>query len=241
MSSILKALKKLENETSPYNGAATPPAFNIRQALRRQMKPAMRKRPWVSSMLVLILFAGGVLFFKGDQTEIRPPIVPVVPAVEKAKALPTPVPLTITTSTIAAPSLPQLLKKPTDLPPRVTEKTTPITALNRKATEKPPLIPARDKAIEIHAPAPEMKRMPLPQKEARTSPAASPADLMALPAEVGLKLQALAWASEPASRFAVINSQIAREGESVGDMNVERIEQERVILRKGGELYQLKY
>jgi hypothetical protein len=62
-----------------------------------------------------------------------------------------------------------------------------------------------------------------------------------LSAEAGLKLEALAWALAPESRFAVINSQIVREGDSIGGAKVERIEKEQVVLRMEGKLWQLRH
>lgn len=235
MSSILKALKKLETETGQGHGAAEPTAILSRQALRRRMKPPRRYRPWVAALLVLILFAGGGLFFKGDRLTPK-----TSTAARLDKKMPVP-PLFIAKREKSAPSPVQATKQPDQSLLHVKKKTLPVSpgpaiGSSRKEPEKPLLAPAGDGATNARVSSLESKRM-LPQ-----APDAGPAKIMpSTAAGVELTLQALAWASDPAGRFAVINSQITREGESVEGMRVERIEPERVILRKGGEAYQLTY
>jgi hypothetical protein len=66
-------------------------------------------------------------------------------------------------------------------------------------------------------------------------------ELPPLPADVGLKLEALAWAPVPESRFVVINSQIVREGDTIEGAKVARIEKEQAVIRKDGKLWQLRH
>jgi hypothetical protein len=70
---------------------------------------------------------------------------------------------------------------------------------------------------------------------------ADTSELAPLSADAGLKLEALAWASAPESRFVIINSQIVREGEMIEGVKVERIEKEQVVLRKDGKLWELRH
>ncbi|MFH0726477.1 MAG: general secretion pathway protein GspB [Pseudomonadota bacterium] len=95
-------------------------------------------------------------------------------------------------------------------------------------------------------PSPRTKSSPsgaTPPASGEKSPTtgADDAEPAALSTETGLKLEALAWASAPESRFAVISSQIVREGDSVGGAKVERIEKEQVVLRREGKLWQLRH
>lgn len=62
--------------------------------------------------------------------------------------------------------------------------------------------------------------------------------------ESQLKLQAIAWARDPKSRLAVINGRVIREGESVDRVTVLHIGKDEVIFKKGMEswrqLFRLK-
>ncbi len=62
--------------------------------------------------------------------------------------------------------------------------------------------------------------------------------------ESGLHLQAIAWSSDPGSRIAVINGQVLREGGSVERVMVTHIGKNEVVFRKQGEewkqLFRLK-
>ena len=62
--------------------------------------------------------------------------------------------------------------------------------------------------------------------------------------ESGLHLQAIAWSSDPKSRIAVINGQVLREGDSVERVLVTHIGKNEVVFKKHGEewkqLFRLK-
>jgi hypothetical protein len=62
--------------------------------------------------------------------------------------------------------------------------------------------------------------------------------------ESGLHLQAIAWSRDPGSRIAVINGQVLREGGSVERVLVTHIDKNEVVFRKQGEewkqLFRLK-
>ena len=56
-----------------------------------------------------------------------------------------------------------------------------------------------------------------------------------------IKLMAIAWSDDPQSRIAVINDRISREGDTVEGMTIYRINEEDVILRKGGRSWKLLF
>lgn len=56
----------------------------------------------------------------------------------------------------------------------------------------------------------------------------------------GLSLMALTWSARPESRFVVINGTIVREGGSIADSTVVRIESDYVVMRTGGVTWKLK-
>jgi hypothetical protein len=53
--------------------------------------------------------------------------------------------------------------------------------------------------------------------------------------ESKLELQAIAWSSDPKSRLAVINGRVVREGESIDRASIMHIGKDGVIFKKGGE------
>jgi len=53
--------------------------------------------------------------------------------------------------------------------------------------------------------------------------------------ESKLELQAIAWSSDPKSRLAVVNGRVVREGESIDSVHIMHIGKDEVIFKKGGE------
>ena len=53
--------------------------------------------------------------------------------------------------------------------------------------------------------------------------------------ESKLELQAIAWSSDPKNRLAVINGRVVREGESIDRVNIMHIGKDEVIFKKGTE------
>lgn len=56
-----------------------------------------------------------------------------------------------------------------------------------------------------------------------------------------LRLQAITWAKRIENRFALINNQIIRIGEPIGDFSIADIEEDYVILQKGNERWRLEF
>ncbi len=56
-----------------------------------------------------------------------------------------------------------------------------------------------------------------------------------------IKLQAIAWSENPTQRLAVINDIVAKEGQWIGDILLERIQPEKIIIRKGAQRWELEF
>jgi hypothetical protein len=56
-----------------------------------------------------------------------------------------------------------------------------------------------------------------------------------------MKLQALAWASDPGKRMVVIGGQVIREGDDVNGYDVVKIMEDKIILQQGGQYYRLAF
>jgi hypothetical protein len=57
----------------------------------------------------------------------------------------------------------------------------------------------------------------------------------------GLTLQAIAWDPDARKRFAVINNQIVRQGQSVDGKVVERIAEDEIIVAQGGKRWKIEF
>ncbi len=81
---------------------------------------------------------------------------------------------------------------------------------------------------------------PSPQ-ETRRSPAPSPERRPKRVSNSKFKVQALVWSDDPKRRFAVINNRVVRTGGSVDGALLTHIGNDHVILKKGGEEWELKF
>jgi hypothetical protein len=256
VSSILKALKKIESE---------PPGKNKIQFRRQEIdsqeiihkritdKPRLKKQFFVI-FAAMVLAAGGGLILGRKSWE------------------PIPSPATKTETDHKTP-LDRMGKKTADLNVSPGEKTAEkndkkIAAATLAADKKfPPAItpiekePVPVKKTEINIPEslgqnkekiagrnliPKDKNT---QKDAKTSgQQLKNRRIVSIPVkqarESGLYLQAIAWSSDPMSRIAVINGQVLREGGSVERVIVSHIGKNEVIFRKQKEqwkqLFRLK-
>lgn len=100
-----------------------------------------------------------------------------------------------------------------------------------KAAVTPPVSPTQpDSAVAKVSPAPA----PMPAQEAKVSEKEQAAKIPLLK-DPKIALQALAWSEFPEKRMAVINGLVLRQGDQVGQYTVGRIEQDQVVLVKGGK------
>ncbi|RUA00649.1 MAG: hypothetical protein DSY89_06185, partial [Deltaproteobacteria bacterium] len=60
-------------------------------------------------------------------------------------------------------------------------------------------------------------------------------------ADKKMKLQALAWSSQPRKRMVVIDGQVIREGDDVNGYAVAKIRKKDIILQKSGQYYKLAF
>lgn len=238
MSSILNALKKLDKSIDPPL-VSTAGAIGPRHSMQQMFRPRRRLWPWGLALLILVLSAPTLLYFKGlwERSPItaRPPSVqkPLTPAKQSPLAMAAPArqarkavkprhPAVAVRKAVR--TAPPERKSPRKTSSAAGGKPTPVTTLTVHRAKAPAPSGARKFRSPIVPESP-----------------ATPDSLKPLPAGAGLTLQALAWAPEPKHRFTVINNQIVRKGDSVDGMTVVRIDPAQVVLRKDGVLWQLRY
>ena len=215
MSSILEALKKLDNlsssqeQLSPLADLKLPPSKN-----RRDIWPLSRKTTLCAGGIALIIGMVLLGWYLGRDSEdnINQPAQPVtsgappeidstdataLPANSSAKMSGPPEPKTVT-------SAKRSLKR--------------ATFKQKSAVSPTPVSPAS---------SPIQKAVP------GTRPA------VPLLEDQNMQMQAISWAVQPENRIAVINAKIVREGDSIGGYRIAEIREDGVIVRKGGTEHKL--
>ena len=108
----------------------------------------------------------------------------------------------------------------------------PPSRINPKASALPPKnTVSKPEKSEV----PE-KSKPAPLSPKPSSVSRSEENGIKIDRDSGLKLMAIAWSAIPADRIAVINGRIVREGEAIDGVFISRINENEVILQKKDEL-----
>ena len=213
MSSILKALKKLENEV-PQQSEEQPLLQEI--DAKKTISQHVR-RHFLFNRFFFVLFAavtltiGGWLVFSHKLfLPERPSPRHVVPAkIDKKVAKIALIPVH------KAPAKPITLSKKETRPTALTKKEPPATDPVKRA--EAPAIKSQNESIV---------KQPITADRFEES---------------RLKVEAIIWSNYVKSRFAVINGHIVRAGESVEGFSVEHIGRDYVAVRSGEKEWKLKF
>ena len=213
MSSILKALKKLENEV--LQQSEDQPLLQeidtkktISQHVRRYL--LFNRFFFVLFAAVTLTIGGWLVFSHKLFLPERPSPGHVFPAkIDKKVAKIAPIPVQ------KAPAKPITLSK----------KETRPTVLTKKEP------PATEPAKRSEAPAIKSRKQPIVKQPITADRFEEPR----------LKVEAIIWSNYVKSRFAVINGHIVRVGESVEGMSVEHIGRNYVTVRSGEKEFKLRF
>ena len=225
MSTILNALKQAEIE-SPDQEDKNRPSFNIRSALN---SPMQHKKPttflslgrvviFFALVVVLILFSYDFFFNNKNNyhqlssTDKRSQVLETLPDIAKDQK-PT------FTESVIKPS------GPPDAPIETIPK--PVTKSFNRSKPKNETVLKPESVNPIPA--------------AKTFSNKGKRQKILLLKNDSLKIQAIAWAEEPASRIAVIDNRVLAEGDSVQGYRLVIIEKNSVILHYSNNNYRLKF
>ena len=224
MSSILKALKKLDDDLPRKRRTVIWPSGSTpRSAMRRWDISAGRSAfvLWGLLALAVVAAAGGLyLYFKPGPDSRTETTAAVTRPISKPDS---------TVSTPGSTARPPATQPPQSAAPRA--KPQPETA---KPVPKPAPSPVVKKT-----PAATVRRPPPTEKKAARPSVPATASLPILTSD--LKLQAISWAPAPGDRLAVINGSIVREGASLEGYVIVQIDKEEVSVRKGSEQWKLVF
>ena len=246
MSTILNALKRLEDEDRAEAGRNIPASMAGRAAVSR-------KKLWLRLVLALAgvtMLAGAVIFWGYmDQSSDENTPLQSTPPEPKVAAAPRESTREAPTSTpVAVGGRAQEIPKAKGLRDRRPSKSTTQALVNAKTDMTAPTYVPPDpegKTIQGRQPRPLPKGRPA--TIARPSPAVPPsipadryANAEVLPKDT-LQLQAISWSDIPGDRITIIAGQILREGQAIEGYTVIAIRPDDVILAKDGRRWKLTY
>jgi hypothetical protein len=228
VSSILKALKKLEDENPPKGRSMV---WTSGPAPGRAIRRWDITSGWSAVLLwgllavAVLISVGGIFLYL-----LSPSNRSAVPAASVRQPVAKPILETLPPETVA--------KLPQPQPPVSTPKeaSPPTAAPVAKAAPMPKAVPPP--AVKKVPSAPRKEKSPVRAVDAEPDRAAT-ADLPVLTTD--LKLQAISWASAPGDRLAVINGNIMREGASLEGYSIVQIDRDEVVVRKGSEQWKLVF
>jgi hypothetical protein len=263
VSSILKALRKIESKTPVPEGVGKWPYNAGPDDNSGRRTGAGRYRTGLLFALCLTISLGGAGYVYKKKPEIfdtllnNKKIKPPAPTGDiEASVVPK-------AETEVAPG-PAMEKRKRLAPPRPARKTAaPVVSPRRRTTpraagspEKPiigdsrlkllqkasPQKPNRDVVARSAKAQPSNQRMVQPRPaRRRTTPRATGSPGKIIIGDSRLKLQAIAWSSDSKQRIAVINGQVLREGDAVDGILVSEIGREDVTVKEGGQLRKLVF
>jgi hypothetical protein len=254
MSSILRALKKVEKNRTAGKEMIGYPSMDSKMVLHRKMHRSFPVMRYAVVLLILGgLAGGGGWLIRGRVPESSGPVVPLhapttspaIPAASIQTDSPAP----------AAPGPPP--EAPSDAVARHTGPGGDAVRhprFDHEHRQKPPFGPiALKKASQErltagnHEVPEEASKEPYPSSP--SSPAVSGSDEGASATTGRLKkadpswlqLQAISWAADSDRRMAVINNRIVHEGEMVDKGLIVRIDKDSVIVRRDGEEWRVHF
>ncbi len=220
MSSILKALKKLEQDADTTSGV--PARIIIGPTNRPRIRPIITKSLIIVTTIAIFAAIGFIIS--------RPAISPrQSPAPEAGISQKTMEKAMLKTDQIRKESLPQQMVTP---PSPSNESAKPVDTI-----EKPLTIVIDAKTVKLdyaHTGVEKPSASPPKSKAYYSEPIHSnvpaPTEIIEINDEAGLKLQAISWSANVNKRIVVINGQICREGEHVNGYIVKQINPSDVIV-----------
>lgn len=214
MSSILKALRKAEEQSPKLDVTpALPKTLDTKTLVGRRARTSRRARMMTVFSVALILFVLLVWLFPSYKDLFQSKPVDDGPPLSTPEQAPT-------TASLKKDEVAELEKRveiPRDNPVATPE-------INMETVKKPVAEPAGPVTKEQ-----SVSRQP--QKESQEGH----------PDEAKYKLEAIVWAENPESRFAVINGQIVRTGGSLEGLSIVLVDRDNVAVRSGGRNWKMKF
>lgn len=224
MSSILKALKKLEEDKVLHE---EPAGINLSREILKQNSGSRNKNRWLwlvgsSAAVVIITLSAALLHTSISKEAVKPVELPTSSRQQALPALPVeelPVkPQSTGSSKVVSPPAPLSSNEPNRQPAQQ-RFDQPAAPLQQRETVQPPTHP------------------PTASTPPKTDPVVKAAPLR--PQEQTLTLSGIAWNKDSADRLAIINGQPTATGATINGALVEEILPDRVKLSHNGKFFEL--
>jgi hypothetical protein len=264
LSTILKALKQVDQTAPPEDIQSWPPKIDTKETVKARVeKIRLNRKVYLTIVLVLIIVAAGWLAY--NQKDLLLAKLSSGRTSEKDK-------LTSSASSKQTANSPKKDSLPNMGNRRAGLKNEPKQTGTDKQPGQLPKIPVRKNIIKrkdfttpgqtrpLPKPAPSKSRISRSQTADPKNPARNQGRAALTPptkkaksplkqvsrsyrrlGDSKLKLQAIAWSNDVAQRIAVINGHIVREGESVEGFSVTQIRQDDIIVNDGTESWRLEF
>ena len=258
MSTILKALKRVDQSTPPPDDLQSGPSMmDTKNAVKGRLFRIWLRRKAVMALIVLggVLVAGWLIYSQKDwlMSKIGSTGQSKKPPVFQAKIKPPPGQLKRQPASNATkPGRDRLSeKRPAETSSRSssaqqgrTDQMTTMKPQIRVPESKSSSTSEKSNRSDTKAGGSSARKTrpptaaPVKKPKSRTAPAARSYPRLD---NASLKLQAIAWSNIAAERIAVINDRIVREGESVEGYSINQIRQDEVIVNDGSQSWQLEF
>ena len=221
MSTILKALKKLESDSAPKASPPEPEKRSPSKVAIGKDEVRSKKRILMAStgcLILVLLWAGHRLFFTPSSTpEVATRAVSDQHSIDSTpKENNAPDIKTKFTAPVNKPAV----KPTTGRPQAIPDARPPLSAFNGR------------RPLPVEKPAERAARRP--------TAGSKPADIQFFD-DPRLQLQAIAWSAQAKDRIAVINGSLVREGGQVKGVTVIEIGLDEVAFEEGGRRWKQKF
>jgi hypothetical protein len=268
LSSILKALKKIDESSPPDdNSPPWPHPGDARDTITRSIQKRWLIRRTTTYILVAacVISLAVLVYFRqaGKTSQVltagtqsgKNPEQGQVHRAKRLKTAPTDKPSAPAVKTQPPPSrssTPPVTKPPPQNSPPALQRTPAAPTVDKsrmtagRNRTRPPLPKKSMKAATKTVPPTggESARTSPPKADAVKSSSASPPEKSTQYSRLQsaeLILQAIAWAPEPSRRIAVVNGSIVKEGDSVDGFTLMRIRKDDIVLNDGRKTWQLEF
>lgn len=226
MSSVLKALKKLESIQPQEDEPKTlPQKITAKEAINKRVKGHWIFNRALSVVMIAIITAFGTWLVLSHGPFLAKEKAPVAnqpePIKDAVKIKPTPTAPEKLQSAQISEKTKSFASKPKETPKKETPKPLPL-----KKTNPPPIAPDEPQQMPVKAPEPQVVKQVIAERPVDASQ---------------YKLEAIVWSNQPASRFAVINGRIVRTGGSVEGLSIKGIGRDFVTVRSGDFDWKLRF
>jgi len=229
LSSILKALKKIEQDESHGGKETHVWPDSIHSAKKLVQRKNRRQRVLISLVTFCCVLAAGIIY-TGSKMNFA----------DKTKST-----LSPTAKKTAEVSSTEQKKQITEKVSGKIEETNPLLLSKKQSEVALPLIMKTNEAAlqkDNSPPASDIESLePGEPVEPKTDITRQDENLPEIKNDSRLKIQAIAWAEEPSRRFVVINNSIIREGGTIDSITVVSIEDNIIHFNENGNTWRQRF